>query len=103
MKLKPQHKTLRKEDSSTNLEFSCSYSGVSLFCEFCAARWFEFRSLTPGVWDSRYATHDIARRKIQALLADKNSARVAGQLSSLMVNPPMVNPSGFTHSLDPLR
>eukprot|EP00434_Breviolum_minutum_P024870 symbB.v1.2.021965.t1/scaffold1899.1/size238565/1 len=29
-----------------------------------------------GVWDSRYATHDIARRKIQALLADKDSARV---------------------------
>ncbi|CAK9045710.1 unnamed protein product [Durusdinium trenchii] len=29
-----------------------------------------------GVWDSRYATHPIAVRKIQALLADKASARV---------------------------
>lgn len=32
-------------------------------------------SHSQGVWDSRYATHDIARRKIQALLADKDSAR----------------------------
>eukprot|EP00913_Durusdinium_trenchii_P012452 g11690.t1 len=30
-----------------------------------------------GVWDSRYATHPIAVRKIQALLADKASARAA--------------------------
>lgn len=51
-----QHKTLRKEDSSTKTWNFLFLTLEFQFCEFCAARWFEFRWLTPGVWDSRYAT-----------------------------------------------
>ena len=57
-------------------------------------------SHSQGVWDSRYATHDIARRKIQALLADKDSAR-ATWFSDVWLRSELVN--GSVWRLDSVR
>ena len=57
-------------------------------------------SHSQGVWDSRYATHDIAGRKIQALLADKDSAR-ATWFGYVLLSSELVN--GSVWRLDSVR